>query len=332
MALRDTMTRMLKAERPAARGQMGGVRGARAGAGLQGPPRLDPADLRRRRRRARPDRARKTAETAAAMSARHGSPRRAAHGLDPLLPAHAVRPDRPAVPLSADLLGLRRRGDRAPRPLGRRLDGRGAHLPLPSLGRVRLRSAARESRRAPRGRCPGVTDAGGSARSEAGGRRPTPRHRLQAILRSAKQTMAVSSRPRLVWAIADMPCLGRPRPLRTGGIPDRPSRDFYGRAAPRRRLRAPHRRRRFLIVEARYYDAIGAAAACRRRPGARRRRRRATTSSASRARWRSRPASRSRSTRPRRPGAPMTARSRSAAWSAARPIISRSSRASRPAR
>ena len=44
-----------EAERPAAGGQMGGFRGARAGARLQGAPCLDAADVRRGRRRARPD-------------------------------------------------------------------------------------------------------------------------------------------------------------------------------------------------------------------------------------------------------------------------------------
>src|SRR5271156_4904583 len=62
---------------------------------------------------------------------------------DPLLPAYLFEPARPAVPVFADLLGLYGRGDRAPRPLGGLLDGRGAYVPLPPLGWLWLRSAAR---------------------------------------------------------------------------------------------------------------------------------------------------------------------------------------------
>src|SRR5208337_2215948 len=61
---------------------------------------------------------------------------------DSVLPTHAVGPDRPAVPLPAELLGLYRRGDRPSRRLGRGVDGRCAHLSLPSLGRLGIRSAA----------------------------------------------------------------------------------------------------------------------------------------------------------------------------------------------
>src|SRR3984957_17061563 len=62
---------------------------------------------------------------------------------DPLLPADTLRPYRPSVPLFADLFGLYGRGDRTPWPLGWLLDGAGARVPLPPLGRLRLRPAAR---------------------------------------------------------------------------------------------------------------------------------------------------------------------------------------------
>src|SRR5271156_3306521 len=64
---------------------------------------------------------------------------------DPVLPAHALEPHWPAVPLSAELLGLCGCGDRAARPLGGLLDGGCARLPLPPVGRRRLRSAARSA-------------------------------------------------------------------------------------------------------------------------------------------------------------------------------------------
>ena len=56
VALRDTVTRMLKANGAAAGRKMGRFRRARADPRLQGPARLDAFDLRRGRRRARPDR------------------------------------------------------------------------------------------------------------------------------------------------------------------------------------------------------------------------------------------------------------------------------------
>ena len=62
---------------------------------------------------------------------------------DPLLPADTLRPYRPPVPVFADLFGIYGRGDRAPRSLGGLLDGCGARVPMPSLGRLRLRSSAR---------------------------------------------------------------------------------------------------------------------------------------------------------------------------------------------
>src|SRR5271165_6295623 len=62
---------------------------------------------------------------------------------DSTVPTHAVERPRPAMSLFAELLGLRRRGDPAPWTLGRRLDGRRADLPVPPVGRLGLRSAAR---------------------------------------------------------------------------------------------------------------------------------------------------------------------------------------------
>ncbi len=101
LALRDTIDPHAEAERAAAGRKMGGFRGARAGARLSRPPRLDAPHLRRRRRRARPDRA----PGARRRPRRHDRPRpRAAPGracADPLLPAHAVEPPRPAMPLPA---------------------------------------------------------------------------------------------------------------------------------------------------------------------------------------------------------------------------------------
>ena len=67
------------------------------------------------------------------------APPAAAHVADPRLPAHPVRPRRPPMPAPAVVLGLHRRGDPAPRPLGRRLDGRGADLPLRALRHLRPR-------------------------------------------------------------------------------------------------------------------------------------------------------------------------------------------------
>src|ERR1700683_1646865 len=64
---------------------------------------------------------------------------------DPLLPAYIFEPDRPSVPVFADLFGLYGRGDRAPWALGGLLDGLSARVPLPSLGRFWLRSATRQA-------------------------------------------------------------------------------------------------------------------------------------------------------------------------------------------
>src|ERR1700722_5639051 len=88
----------------------------------------------RARRPARPRQRRERAGSGAA-------PRRPC--ADPLLPAHTIEPDRPAVPVFADVFGLHGRGDGALWPLGGLLDGPCAGVPLPSLGWLRLRSAAR---------------------------------------------------------------------------------------------------------------------------------------------------------------------------------------------
>src|SRR5450631_2908739 len=50
------------------------------------------------------------------------------------LPAHAVAAGRLQLPSPADLFGLWRRGDRALRSVGRRLDDAGAAAALPALG------------------------------------------------------------------------------------------------------------------------------------------------------------------------------------------------------
>lgn len=65
--------------------------------------------------------------------------------LDPLLSIDVVQPARPPMPLLADLLGIRRRGDRPAWPVGRVMDEHGARLPLPPLGRIGLRSAPRDA-------------------------------------------------------------------------------------------------------------------------------------------------------------------------------------------
>ncbi len=82
-ALRDRVTRMLKANGPPPDGQMGRLRRARAGARLQGAPRLDLADLRRSRRCVGADRGARggSRDRAGVVSAPALAPRRAAHAL-----------------------------------------------------------------------------------------------------------------------------------------------------------------------------------------------------------------------------------------------------------
>src|ERR1700736_5630239 len=58
------------------------------------------------------------------------------------LPAHAVAVGRLQLPAFADLLGLWRRGDRALRAVGRRLDDIGAAVALPALRHIRNRQRA----------------------------------------------------------------------------------------------------------------------------------------------------------------------------------------------
>ena len=143
--LRDTMTKMLKADGPAPSRQMGGFRGAGAGAGVSRTTRLDPAHVRRRRGRPADARAREAVRRPrrGPMSALAPRPRRPCR--DPFLPVDPVGRARPAMPLPADLLGLCGRSDPAAWRLGGRLDGCGADLPLPPLGRGGLRSSARGS-------------------------------------------------------------------------------------------------------------------------------------------------------------------------------------------
>ena len=160
--LRDSVTRMLKANGPPPQGKwaefavLEPVRDYKArhastlltfDAVADALPRL-----RRARRRPRTRRPRERARLRAAPR----SP-----GADPGLPAHALEPDRPAVPLFADLFGLCGRGGRPPWRVGRLLDGTGARVPLPPVGRRRLRPAARpDLLRTPHGRSLGGMDAG----------------------------------------------------------------------------------------------------------------------------------------------------------------------------
>ena len=61
---------------------------------------------------------------------------------DLALPAHAVAAGRLQLPSPADLLGLWRRGDRAFRAVGRRMDDAGAAIALPALGYLGYRQRA----------------------------------------------------------------------------------------------------------------------------------------------------------------------------------------------
>ena len=82
--------------------------------------------------------------------------------------AHAVTAGRLQLPASADLLGVWRRGDRAFRTVGRRMDDAGAAAALSSLRHVGHRPCAVEAPPAHAGICPGVTGAGaGSMRHPA---------------------------------------------------------------------------------------------------------------------------------------------------------------------
>src|SRR5205823_13912292 len=68
------------------------------------------------------------------------TPGRARGNLD--LPPHAVAAGRLQLQASADLLGVRRRGDRTLRIVGRRLDDAGAAVALPALGNLGHRQRA----------------------------------------------------------------------------------------------------------------------------------------------------------------------------------------------
>ena len=61
------------------------------------------------------------------------------------LSPHAVAAGRLQLPTSTDLLSLRRRGDRAFRIVGRRLDDTGATVALPALGHFRDRQCAADN-------------------------------------------------------------------------------------------------------------------------------------------------------------------------------------------
>src|SRR5580704_1730948 len=61
------------------------------------------------------------------------------------LSPHAVAAGRLQLPTSANLLSLRRRGDRAFRIMGRRVDDTGATVALPALGHFRDRQCAADN-------------------------------------------------------------------------------------------------------------------------------------------------------------------------------------------
>ena len=110
---------------------------------------------------------------------------------DLALPPHAVATGRLQLPPSADLLGLWRRGDRAIRIVGRRMDDAGAAVALPALGHVGHRQCAAGTRRPARaGICPGATAAGAASTRQLGSL-----HRFQA--KRALQPRGNSGRTRI---------------------------------------------------------------------------------------------------------------------------------------
>src|SRR5208337_408789 len=146
--------------------------------------------------------------------------------VDPFLPVDVVERSRPAVPLPSELLGLRRRGDPASWAVGGFLDGRGADLPLPSLGRRGLRSAARDDF-----------------------------ERGLVVAAVALRTLAI---PLRLIVRRNAACLDPALPLRHPTF--RQCLERLSMAEPRRAAARPALRiegGRFLIVEARFYDAIG---------------------------------------------------------------------------
>ncbi len=143
-AIRETARRILKADGKPPAGKWADLEVLEPLARLQGPPRLDPVDLRRGGGCAGPDRGRTRRRLMANLRASSGP------SGDPRLSAHPVGPDRPPVPAPAVLLGIHRRGDPASWLLGRRLDRRGADLPLRTLRHLGARSRARNIARSGR--------------------------------------------------------------------------------------------------------------------------------------------------------------------------------------
>src|SRR3984957_17373667 len=238
--------------------------------------------LPRARRFARPRRRRERVRSRAASRRSRANP---------LLPAHVFGPGRPSVPVFADLLGLCGRGDRAPWPLGGLLDGRGARVPLPSLGRVWLRPAARS---AAHGRLMGAT---------------------LALWTLALRRVSLAYDARGLYGLA--PFLIQPQrsdrwPSRVGPPKLRVAWKAVASSSSRR------------AITTRLAPTCLRARPARSRPQAR-----PTTSSEWPGRWKYQPAWRSLSMLRKRQAALMTERSRSAVSCGARPFISRSSPASR---
>ncbi len=146
-ALRDRMTRMLKANGPPPDGKWAEFAVLEPVRDYKARHASTLVDLRRGRRRVGADRRARGGLTRPRRRRERDRSRAASRRpcADPLLSAHTFRPHRPAVPIFADLFGVCGRGDRAPWPLGGLLDGPGARVSLPPLGRLGLRSRARSS-------------------------------------------------------------------------------------------------------------------------------------------------------------------------------------------
>src|SRR6476660_3528249 len=91
--------------------------------------------------RSRPSAAVRTARRRLSESASRPPPRRPRAGED--LPLHALAAGRLPLPPPSDLLGIRRRGARPLRPLGRLVDDAGTALALSPMGHLRHRPRAR---------------------------------------------------------------------------------------------------------------------------------------------------------------------------------------------
>ena len=146
------------------------------------------------------------------MSALVLGPRRAAHALIRFYQLTLSLAARPRVPVFADLLGLRGRSDPAAWAVGGLVDGLGAGMPLPPVGRLGLRPAA-------------------AAASLAG------------FLGAAVALSSLALAPRMTAA-----SLACPAPDHYGLtlFQSQPLRDLiHGRAAPRRRICASYRGRAF---------------------------------------------------------------------------------------